>query len=252
MSGDGLQFPEGFLWGAATAAHQVEGGNTNNQWAVLGAAARTHLARRAVRARVQLVGRRQVRARPGPGAGTQHPPAVAGVEAHRAAGGPLRDPRAIARYRGLLEALRARGLKPAVTLHHFTDPLWLWDLGSWENGEAVQLLARFVERIISNLRDVVDLWCTINEPVVLAVMGYLAGIHPPGKRNPLAAVRVLRHLLLAHAAAYRVIRRLDSQAQAGIVHQMRLPEPARPGSRANRAISEVYDFAVNRLVLPRR
>ena len=65
-------------------------------------------------------------------------------------------------------------------------------------------------------------------------------------------MRVLRHLLLAHAAAYRVIRRLDSQAQAGIVHQMRLPEPARPGSRADRAISEVYDFAVNRLGAPRR
>ena len=89
--------------------------------------------------------------------------------------------RAIARYRGLLEALRARGLKPAVTLHHFTDPLWLWDLGSWENGEAVDYFARFVERVVSDLRDVVDLWCTINEPVVLAVMGYLAGIHPPGK-----------------------------------------------------------------------
>jgi beta-glucosidase len=92
----------------------------------------------------------------------------------------------------------------------------------------------------------VRLWCTINEPNVYAALGHLFGEHPPGIRSVAAYFRALRHQLLAHAAAYRVIRALDGQAQVGLVKNIPIFEPAGPGMGA---LARIIDYLFNEVTL---
>ncbi|MFZ1465364.1 MAG: family 1 glycosylhydrolase [Anaerolineae bacterium] len=243
-------FPAGFLWGTATAAHQVEGNNRNNQWW----------------AWEQIPGHIHQNQRsglacnwwtPGGAEADLDRAQALGQNAHRlsvewsrlepSAG--VFDPAAFARYREILTALRARGLSAMVTLHHFTNPLWFEAQGAWLNPRSVALFQRFVERVAGELGDLVDLWCTINEPNVVATLGYLVGEFPPGQRSPLAPFRVTRNLLLAHAAAYHAIHRQDSQAQVGLALQLRPFVPARPTARLDRWVARMQDYLFNQSLL---
>ena len=68
----------------------------------------------------------------------------------------------------MIGLLRERGIEPMVTLHHFTDPLWLTEMGGWENPLVEDYFARFTDAVVEALGDQVTLWCTINEPIVYA------------------------------------------------------------------------------------
>lgn len=230
-----LRMPPGFLWGAATAAHQNEGHNRNNQWA----------------AWEQQPGRIFEGQRSGR-ANDWWSPETAAEDFDRAAELGLNsirlsvewsriepeqglfDQTALRKYAEIIRLLRARGLEPMVTLHHFTDPLWLMELGGWENPLAEDFFSRFTERVVEALGDRVNLWCTINEPIVYAVSGYLEGLFPPGVKSLRRTINVLRRLLLAHGRAYRTIHRLQNGARAGLAHHMRLHLPANPASAADR------------------
>lgn len=222
-------FPRGFLWGTATAAHQVEGQNTNNNWAAWeqepGRIVEGH---RAGLACDWWGGRwREDFDRAAEAGQNAH---RLSVEWSRIQPAPDRwDEDALEHYRQMVRGLVERNLTPLVTLHHFTDPLWLTERGGWENPEAVAHFARFVEKVVQALRDYVNLWCTINEPNVYASMGYLMGLFPPGRRGDLAgALRVLENLLRAHVAAYETIHRLQDTARVGPVVYYRPMAPARP------------------------
>ena len=76
------------------------------------------------------------------------------------------------------------GIEPMVTLHHFTDPIWLGELGGWENPLIGDYFSRFTERVVDALGDQVNLWCTINEPLVYAFYGFHQGLFPPGGAEP--------------------------------------------------------------------
>lgn len=82
---------------------------------------------------------------------------------------------AFLRYREMLKMLHARGIEPMVTLHHFTNPLWMAVLGGWENENSPKWFETYVRKVVSRLGDLVTLWCTINEPIVLLSQGYLLG-----------------------------------------------------------------------------
>ena len=196
-------FPKNFKWGSATAAHQVEGDNTNNQWWQW----------------EQQAGRIQNNDKSGPACDWWRNAeadfdrmADMGLNAHRLSVEWSRiepsegrfDNAALDRYRAMLLALRKRGIEPMVTLHHFTNPLWFEQRGGWTQRDAsVRLFARYVERVAKALGELCDLWCTINEPNVYALLGWVQGAHPPGRTGDFdTAFEVLRNLLLAHAAAY--------------------------------------------------
>lgn len=236
-------FPAGFLWGTATAAHQVEGDNRNNQWW----------------AWEQTPGHIYQNQRSGlacnwwaaGGAEADFERAHAlGQNAHRLSVEWSRlepsegvfDAAAFRRYREMLSALRGRGLTPMVTLHHFTNPLWFEAQGGWLNPRSVELFQRFAGRVAGELGDLVDLWCTINEPNIHAVLSYLLGEHPPGLRSLVAPFRVMRNLLLAHAAAYRTIHRLDGRAQVGLVLHFRPFVPATAGARLDQWAAAVQNY----------
>src|SRR5581483_6692800 len=120
------------------------------------------------------------------------------------------------RYRSMLTDLRKRHIKPLVTLHHFTEPLWFADRGGFANEENIRFFVRYVTYVVQNLRDLCDFWLTINELNVYTVQGYVQGTYPPGKQSLLYARRVLHTLVQAHAEAFYAIRRLRLQPQAQI------------------------------------
>lgn len=245
-----LKFPDGFLWGTATAAHQVEGGNTNNDWwaweQIPG-----HIKNGDSSARACDWWRGEKYREDFERARALH------QNAHRLSVEWSRiepregvwDAEAFAFYRRVLGALRARGMTPLVTLHHFTNPLWLRARGAWETDAVVPLFERFVTRVAQELGDLCDFWVTINEPMVYAYTGYLNAKWPPGKSDFGLAMRVLTNLVRAHAAAYHALHRVQPHARVGLAHNLLAFKPANPQSLLNRAIVRMQDYAYNRALL---
>jgi beta-glucosidase len=248
MTHRSLTFPDQFLWGTASAAHQVEGNNTNNDWSsyeqqpgAIWHGDRSGLACDWWRDAEQDF---DLMAEMG------HNTHRLSVEWSRieAEEGTF-DPSAVRRYREMLVGLRKRGIEPMVTLFHFTTPLWLARQGGWSNPAAVGYFRRFVHHAVDQLGDLVTLWCTINEPNVYAALGYLLGEHAPGKKSLLLYYRVLGHLLQAHAAAYRVIHALHRNAQVGLVKNLQIFEPLEPADRASAGLARFLEYMFNELTL---
>ncbi|MCE1254813.1 MAG: family 1 glycosylhydrolase, partial [Anaerolineae bacterium] len=137
------------------------------------------------------------------------------------------DEEALDHYRAILRGLHERKLTPMLTLHHFSDPLWLTEKGAWENAETPALFAAFVRKVAEAVKEYVNLWTVINEPNVYTYSGYMTGEFPPGKHDSNAAYNVLLNLLRGHAAAYRVIHEIQPEAQVGTCTHFRSFVPAR-------------------------
>lgn len=202
---EGLQFPPGFYWGCATSSHQVEGNCRNNHWW----------------AWEQEGG--HIRDGTTSGIACDHYNrfeedfALArelGHNAHRLSIEWSRiepqegrwDEKEVEHYRRVVESLHRHGLTPFVTLHHFTNPLWFEEQGGWLNPRAPELIARYAGYMARALGDAVPFWLTINEPMVVAGACYIAGMHPPAKRDVALGMQAARHLLIAHARMYQAIR----------------------------------------------
>ncbi len=239
-----LAFPPGFLWGVATAAHQFEGNNFNNQWYeweqvggiksgdICGLAADwwEHAERDFDLA--QSLGLNALRL---------------SLEWSRIEPSPGKwDGAAIARYRQMLQGLRDRGIEPLVTLHHFTDPIWLAERGGFLDTGALERFERYVAHAVEQLGDLCDFWCTINEPNVYSVLGYQIGDYPPGHKGDIrGAARVLANLARAHAAAYRAIHRLQPNARVGWAQNYNTFDPEHPNNPLDRFVAGVQDRMFN-------
>src|SRR3990172_7186282 len=209
-------FPRGFTWGTSTAAHQVEGGNTNNDWyAWEQQSSRIALGHTSGQACDWWGGRwREDLDRAASGGQTAH---RLSIEWSRIEPTPATwDDAAIDFYRELLQGARARGLVPLVTLHHFTTPMWMADRGGWSNEIIVTHFSRFVRKAVGALKDLVDTWVTINEPNLVAYLAYLTGVFPPGGHSLTVTFATLRNTALAHAAAYHAIHEIQPEACVGL------------------------------------
>jgi len=237
MRKEELSFPDGFLWGSATAAHQVEGNNTNNNWYLW----------------EQTPGKIAGGATAGLACDwwngrwhedLQHA-AQDGQNSHRLSIEWSRvephpgkwDKSALQKYREILQGIIKLGLKPFVTLHHFTDPIWIYEKGGWENEETVEYFTRYVEKTVAALHDLTHLWVTINEPTVYVFSGYMTGEFPPGKSDMKAAFQVMRNMVKGHARAYRIIHKLQPHAMVGFAKNFRAMVPARKAFPPDRWIT---------------
>jgi len=224
-----FNFPAGFLWGTATAAHQVEGNNVNNDWwAWEQEAGHIHDGDLSGKACDWWGGRwREDFDRAQDGWQNTH---RFSVEWSRIQPEPDRwDEAALDRYRQMLLGLRERNITAMVTLHHFTNPMWLAEIGGWENEAVVDLFAAYVGRTVEALKSHCQLWVTINEPNVYMNGAYLGDGFPPGKNDQKTALKVLLNMVKAHAAAYQVIHDLQPDAQVGVAHHWRGFQPANKG-----------------------
>ncbi len=243
-----FHFPPDFKWGVATAAHQVEGNNTNNQWHQWeqepGRIKQGHTAGRACDWWENAEADFDLAATLGLNA------LRLSVEWSRVEPEPgVFDEQALERYRQMLRGLLERGMEPMVTLHHFSNPLWLERQGGWLNDGTIAYFVRYVERVIKALGDLTTLWCTINEPNVYAVMSYLRGIFPPGARDLKQAGGVMQRMLEAHGQAYRAIHRLQNSARVGLALNLRIFDPARPSSLLDQFAAFIQDFGFNQCIL---
>ncbi|HRV69827.1 MAG TPA: family 1 glycosylhydrolase [Marmoricola sp.] len=132
---------------------------------------------------------------------------------------------AIDHYREEIGLLRERGVRPLVTLHHFTNPSWFQGIGEWTHPESVNIWLRFVRRVVTDLGDLVDEWVTLNEPNVYAVMTRLYGEFPPGHKSLPETIKVMRHMAIAHCRAYELIHEIQPHATVGFAHHVRSFDP---------------------------
>ena len=224
-----MGFPEGFLWGAGTSAHQVEGDNRANDWWSWEVDPNSTSGGRSGSACEHW---------------TRYPQdldllAETGLNAYRfsvewsrvepAAG--TFDQEALDHYRDVCAAARARGLEPFVVFHHFTTPAWLADAGGWCTESAVDQFARYCGVVATELRGLFTYACTINEPNVVAAFGYELGIFPPGMRDTTLKEQATRVLLDAHREAAAAIRRAAPDARVGLALSMN-EWAAQPGAQS--------------------
>lgn len=252
---DAIHFPAGFLWGVATSAHQVEGGCDNNNWSEW--------------ERAQDVNGKP-RIKNGQKAGkacdhwNRYKEDIAlmqalGVKAYRFSVEWSKiepeegrfDLNALQHYREVCEALLAAGIKPVVTLHHFTNPLWFEQGGAFEREENIPLFVRFGEFVFQELHDKVRLWCTINEPEVYATQGYFRGEFPPGKKDPPLTGVVLKNLLEAHMQVYHALKKMPGgdEAQIGLVKNIFQLDPHRRWHWLDWALSRQLNHVFNDCIL---
>ncbi|MEO6077828.1 MAG: glycoside hydrolase family 1 protein [Candidatus Andersenbacteria bacterium] len=206
--------PHKFLYGAATSAHQVEGNSINNQWWKW-EQNRPEQFRSGIACDHWNTYKEDIALTHQLGH-TAHRFSIEWSKVEPVAG--KFDSQAIAHYRDVLLELKKYNMKAFVTLHHFTNPLWLEKQGAWESSETPELFARYVSYCAQHLGDLVDFWITINEPMVYAVQSYFKGIWPPQKKNIFTMLGVVSNLAKGHVRAYRSLHRITPHAPVGLAN----------------------------------
>jgi beta-glucosidase len=229
VSGEALQFPNGFLWGTSTAAHQIEGGNTNSDW---------------------------WRFEHTDGSGCQDSSGDAcdswnryeedldlvrefGLNSFRFSVEWARiEPApgeysvvALDHYKKVVDACRERDIVPIVTLHHFTLPQWVADAGSFEAPEIASWMGRYAAKVGEAIGDGIGIGCTINEPNIVAMMGYLVGIFPPQQRGWERFQEVNATMIACHGSVRDALRAGPGNFPVGLCLSMSEYEAA-PGGEA--------------------
>jgi beta-glucosidase len=234
MSTEELRFPDGFLWGAATAAYQIEGapdadGKGPSIWDTF-----SHTPGKVFHGDTGDVACDSYHRYPEDIAMLQR----LGVGAYRFSlswpriqpdgRGPANQP-GLDYYHRLVDALLDKGITPVVTLYHWDLPQALQDKGGWAMRDIAEIFADFAEIAGEALGDRVHRWVTLNEPWVVAHVGYRDGRHAPGVTDPAKAVAANHHLLLAHGRAVRALRAASpSPAQIGITLNLDVARPVSP------------------------
>lgn len=242
-----LRFPQGFLWGTASAAYQCEGGNKNNQWYhweqqghilsgdQCGDAANWWFSAEEDFERAEQMENNALRL-------SLEWSRIEPVEGQW-------DSAALERYRAMLIDLHRRNITPLITLHHFTEPLWFTEQGGFASAANIRFFVRYVSHVVEALRDLCHFWLTINEPNVYAVEGYNLGRYPPGERDLNRALMVLRNLMQAHVEAFYAIRTLQPGSLIGYCLHYRLFDPANAFSLLDRGVARLQENLFNWAVL---
>jgi beta-glucosidase len=246
-------FPTDFLFGAATAAYQIEGaahegGRTDSIWdafsrvpgAVLGAengeVACDHYHR--YREDVGIMKR----------LGLQTYRFSASWSRVRPDGGPV-NPVGIDFYSRLVDELLEAGIKPWLTLYHWDLPQPLEEKGGWANRDTAFLFRDYAMDLHDALGDRVEAWSTLNEPWCSAFLGYTGGAHAPGRQNVAAGLAAAHHLLLAHGLGVQALRARDPELELGITLNLSVTKPVDPTSPGDVEAVRLIDAQFNRFFL---
>jgi len=253
---DQVVFPPEFRWGTATAAHQVEGGHTDNNWARW-------------EREPDAKGKSRIQNGDLCGSAAEHWERFAediaamradlGVDTYRFSLSWSRiepspgayDEAALAHYDAVIDACEAHGIEPMISLHHFSHPLWFEDLGSFEKAENIAHIVRFTETVYRRYGSRVRLWCTFNEPGPFSVMGWGLGVFPPGKKSPRVLGRVIRNLCAAHVQMVAAIKALPggADAQVGLVKNIFQMDPWQRWNPIHWLLCRVLDHVYNESIL---
>lgn len=202
-----MQFPKDFLWGAATSAYQVEGDNTNSDWwqweqdtgkIRSGSACRHYTLyaedfdlAKSLHHNAHRFSIEWGRLEPEEGRFSEE---------------------ALNHYKEVVLALRARGIEPVVTLHHFTSPVWFSQSGGWEHKRSAAYFLRYADYVVRALAKHVRYWITINEPTIFISHAYILGVWPPQAKSFLKAKAVETNMTSAHIDTYRRIHKIYQES----------------------------------------
>lgn len=246
-------FPDGFLFGVATAAYQIEGaahkdGRTDSIWdafcrepgAVVGGdsgeIACDHYHRYA--SDVALM-------------------ADLGIQTYRFStswarvcpdGGPV-NAKGVDFYSRLVDELLAKNIKPWLTLYHWDLPQALEEEGGWASRDTAHRFADYAGAVHDTLGDRVTAWTSLNEPWCASFLGYIGGEHAPGRQDVAAGLAAAHHLLLAHGLATRELRSRDENLQLGITLNLTVADPVDPSDAADVDAARRIDGQFNRIFL---
>jgi beta-glucosidase len=244
-------FPDGFVWGAATAAYQIEGGwNEDGKGESIwdrfchlpyrvsngdtGDVACDHYHRWAEDvALMQGLGLQGYRM------------SIAWTRVLPEGRGRV-NTRGLDFYDRLVDKLLAAGIRPNVTLNHWDLPQAIQDVGGWPNRDTVEWFADYARVVFDRLGDRVSLWATHNEPMVIAFLGYEVGIFAPGIADMTQALQTVHHLLLSHGRAVQVFRQGNYRGKIGIVLNISPYQPA-TDSEADRQACQRLDELYTRI-----
>lgn len=211
-----LKFPEGFLWGTATSAHQVEGNNINSDWWEWEKGKIEDL-RSGIGANQYELFQEDFKLLKDLSQNA-HRLSIEWARIEPKEG--IFDIGEIAHYTKMLKKLKSLNVKVFLTLWHFTLPKWVADRGGWENPKTADFFERFIKTIIPELKDYVDFWITLNEPGVYVYMSYLKGVWPPQKKSKWKTIRAFFNLASAHKKAYALIHKLIPGAKVGLANNI--------------------------------
>ncbi|MDE2028490.1 MAG: glycoside hydrolase family 1 protein [Candidatus Omnitrophica bacterium] len=208
-----IRFPENFYWGAATSSYQVEGGCANADWRAWEPKAGKQQSGAACR-HYELYEQDFDLAR-----GLNHNAHRLSIEWSRV------EPREgefsqkeLQHYIDVVKALRSRGMEPMVTLHHFVNPVWFSESGTWGKPSCVKRFVRYCEAVVEALSPHVRFWFTINEPTVYFSHSFFWGLWPPQEKSFARMRAVHDNMNQAHIEAYRLIHQIYKNAN--------LPKPS--------------------------
>jgi len=246
-------FPSNFLFGAATAAYQIEGatredGRTDSIWdvfcrvpgAVVGAdngdVACDHYHR--YESDVQLM-------------------ADLGLQTYRfsTAWGRVRpdggavNPAGLDFYSRLVDQLLEKNIKPWLTLYHWDLPQTLEDAGGWTNRDTSYRFLDYALSVHDALGDRVTDWTTLNEPWCASFLSYIGGEHAPGRQNPADGLAAAHHLLLGHGLVVQELRQRDPKLTLGITLNLTVADPVDPTDASDRDAARRIDGQFNRFFL---
>ncbi|MPZ28302.1 MAG: beta-glucosidase [Micromonosporaceae bacterium] len=248
-----LRFPAGFVWGAATAAYQIEGavsegGRGRSIWDTFshtpgrtadgdtGDVACDHYHRYAedvaLMARLGLAAYRF---------------SVAWPRIQPDGTGPA-NPAGLDFYDRLVDTLVGHGIDPIVTLYHWDLPQALQEQGGWTVRQTAHRFAGYAELVHARLGDRVRTWVTLNEPWCAAFLGHTAGVHAPGQADPAAGFAAAHHLLLGHGEAVRGLRAAGAE-RLGVTLNPAAVRPADPQAPGDVAAARLVDGLQNRIFL---
>ncbi|MDR1215604.1 MAG: beta-glucosidase [Treponema sp.] len=226
-----MKFPDDFLWGAATAAYQVEGacregGRCESIWdtfcRVPGAtfagengdvACDQYHRYKEDAALIAKLGFKSYRF------------SISWCRILLGGTGAV-NPEGVAYYRNLCAELHKYGVQACATLYHWDLPQVLQDKGGWAERFIVDAFVEYAKVCFKELGDCVDQWITMNEPLCITFIGYMEGRHAPGVRDPAQCMRAVHHVLLAHAKAVQAYRATGLKAPIGIALNINTPRPA--------------------------
>jgi beta-glucosidase len=241
-----FRLPPHFLMGSATSGAQIEGGDTNSNWYVWckqghikdqSSCFRANDHWNRFREDIDLMTE------------LNHKVYRMGVEWSRLEPEEGRfDQEALAHYRDEIMLLLQKGIRPLVTLHHFSHPIWLEEQGGFEEPRILPLFLRYARFVVEGLGDLVSEYITINEPNVYAVEGYYFGIWPPGKKNIRLVLKVMKHIALCHISAYRLIHQIrkekgwPGQTMVGVANHLRVFDPYNKHNPLDHIAAKAMDY----------
>jgi beta-glucosidase len=250
---DARSFPDTFLFGAATAAYQIEGaahedGRTDSIWdafcRVPGAVVDGHNGDVACDHYHRYEDDVAMMA----DLGLQTYRFSTSWSRIRPDGGPV-NAAGMDFYSRLVDQLLEKNIKPWLTLYHWDLPQALEEKGGWTDRDTAYRFAEYAADVHATLGDRVDAWTTLNEPWCSSFLSYIGGEHAPGRQDPVAGLAAGHHLLLAHGLAVRTLREANPALQLGITLNLTVADPVDPSAEGDVDAARKIDGQFNRFFL---